>query len=104
LQFHPEVAHTFYGKQIIKNFLFKVCNCKPNWTPKNIIENTQVRFANISIKVSDEFMRCVEEQNQYGKDMILVYKKKQKGGNRSQGKTPGNTKRSAGDDPLTHVF
>jgi len=31
-------------------------------------------------------------------------KKKQKGGNRSQGKTPGNTKRSAGDDPLTHVF
>lgn len=47
---------------------------------KNIIENTQVRFANISIKVSDEFMRSVEEQNLYGKDKILVYKKVEKGG------------------------
>lgn len=42
---------------------------------KHVIENTQVRFANISIKVSDEFMSAVEEQNLYGKDTILVYKK-----------------------------
>ncbi len=47
---------------------------------RNIIENTQVRFANISIKVSDEFMKSVEEQNLYGKDKILVYKKLDKGG------------------------
>ena len=47
---------------------------------KNIIENTQVRFANISIKVSDEFMNCVEEQNLYGTDKILVYKKMEKTG------------------------
>lgn len=47
---------------------------------KNIIENTQVRFANISIKVSDEFMNAVEEQNLYGKDKILVYKKHELGG------------------------
>ena len=47
---------------------------------KNIIENTQVRFANISIKVSDEFMNCVEEQNLYGTDKILVYKKLDKTG------------------------
>lgn len=47
---------------------------------KNIIENTQVRFANISIKTNDEFMSAVEEQNLYGKDTILVYKKKEKGG------------------------
>lgn len=47
---------------------------------KNIIENTQVRFANISIKVSDEFMNAVDEQNKYGTDKILVYKKKVKGG------------------------
>lgn len=47
---------------------------------KNVIENTQVRFANISIKVSDEFMAAVEEQNLYGKDKILVYKKKTKSG------------------------
>ena len=42
---------------------------------KNIVENTQIRFANISIKVSDEFMSAVEEQKNYGKDKILVYAK-----------------------------
>jgi len=42
---------------------------------KQVTENTQVRFANISIKVSDEFMQAVDEQNQYGKKKILVYKK-----------------------------
>ncbi|MCA9486977.1 MAG: adenosylcobalamin-dependent ribonucleoside-diphosphate reductase [Nanoarchaeota archaeon] len=47
---------------------------------KNVIENTQVRFANISIKVSDEFMSAVEEQNLYGPDKVLVYKKKELGG------------------------
>jgi len=34
LQFHPEVEHTPKGKQILKNFLFEVCGCKPNWTMK----------------------------------------------------------------------
>lgn len=38
-------------------------------------ENTQIRFANISLKVSDEFMFAVSEQNTYGKDTILVYNK-----------------------------
>ncbi len=42
---------------------------------KQVMENTQVRFANISIKVSDEFMQAVEEQNTYGKNKILIYKK-----------------------------
>lgn len=40
LQFHPEVYHTKGGKQIISNFLFDICNCKPNWTADNFIENT----------------------------------------------------------------
>lgn len=40
LQFHPEVAHTEQGKKIIDNFLFKVCKCKPDWTPENFINST----------------------------------------------------------------
>ncbi|MCF8112123.1 MAG: glutamine-hydrolyzing GMP synthase [Desulfobacteraceae bacterium] len=32
LQFHPEVEHTPDGKQMIKNFLFNVCGCSPEWT------------------------------------------------------------------------
>jgi len=46
---------------------------------KAVMENTQVRFANISIKVSNEFMRAVEEQINFGPNKILVYKKKVKG-------------------------
>jgi len=42
---------------------------------KHVAENTQVRFANISIKVSDEFMNAVEEQKRYGAGGYLVYRK-----------------------------
>ena len=37
VQFHPEVRHTKYGMEMLKNFLFEVCGCAPNWTPVNII-------------------------------------------------------------------
>ncbi|MSQ26400.1 MAG: glutamine-hydrolyzing GMP synthase [Dehalococcoidia bacterium] len=37
LQFHPEVVHTQQGKEILKNFLFKVCGCAGNWTSGNFI-------------------------------------------------------------------
>ena len=37
------------------------------------MENTQVRFANISIKVSDEFMSAVDEERKYSSDTYLVY-------------------------------
>ena len=42
---------------------------------KQVMENTQVRFANISIKASDEFMQAVSEENKFGKEKYLVYKK-----------------------------
>ena len=42
---------------------------------KQVMENTQVRFANISIKVSNEFMFAVNEEKKFGKDKFLVYKK-----------------------------
>src|SRR4030042_5447280 len=31
LQFHPEVVHTEYGKQILSNFIFDICGCRQNW-------------------------------------------------------------------------
>ncbi len=34
LQFHPEVEHTPKGKQLLKNFLFNICQCRPDWTMK----------------------------------------------------------------------
>lgn len=38
LQFHPEVAHTPRGKEIISNFVHIVCGCGKNWTMRNYIE------------------------------------------------------------------
>jgi GMP synthase (glutamine-hydrolysing) len=32
LQFHPEVHHTPSGNQILKNFIFDICRCRPTWT------------------------------------------------------------------------
>ena len=37
VQFHPEVAHTAYGKLILQNFLYGVCNLAGDWSPKAII-------------------------------------------------------------------
>lgn len=42
---------------------------------KQVRENTQVRFANISLKVSDEFMNAVDETKKYKKGSFLLYKK-----------------------------
>ncbi|MSQ24036.1 MAG: glutamine-hydrolyzing GMP synthase [Chloroflexi bacterium] len=39
LQFHPEVAHTPLGAQIIRNFLFGVCGCAGDWTPGRYVDD-----------------------------------------------------------------
>ncbi len=38
LQFHPEVAHTPQGKELIRNFLFRICGCDGTWTASSVIE------------------------------------------------------------------
>lgn len=38
LQFHPEVAHTEEGNRIIKNFLFRICQCQGSWTTESFID------------------------------------------------------------------
>ena len=45
VQFHPEVAHTARGQEILKHFLYTACGARPNWTHLSIIEQavTEVR-------------------------------------------------------------
>jgi GMP synthase (glutamine-hydrolysing) len=39
LQFHPEVIHTPAGRDILRNFLYGVCGCRPTWEPAAFIES-----------------------------------------------------------------
>ena len=49
-QFHPEVKHTEYGQQLLKNFLFDICGLEAMWTMDNLVET-----------MTDEFRAAVGE-------------------------------------------
>jgi len=40
LQFHPEVAHTSFGKKIFQNFLYDICGLKRNWSMKSFVRES----------------------------------------------------------------
>jgi len=44
VQFHPEVAHTPHGLEILKRFLHDACGLLPEWTPVNVIERAVDRI------------------------------------------------------------
>jgi GMP synthase (glutamine-hydrolysing) len=46
LQFHPEVAHTPRGREILQNFLFHICHCAMDWTMGSFIEEACDRVRN----------------------------------------------------------
>ncbi len=86
---HPDVKHFLKVKKTpnwVTNQIVEQCS----WTglfndseldtiKKQVMENTQVRFANISIKVSDEFMNAVDEERKYLNNEYLVYLHKNNG-------------------------
>ena len=39
VQFHPEVVHTKRGQELLRRFLFEVCECRPSWTHASVIES-----------------------------------------------------------------
>jgi GMP synthase (glutamine-hydrolysing) len=46
VQFHPEVAHTPRGKEILDNFVFRVCGCQPNWTMEHFTDASVKKIRN----------------------------------------------------------
>jgi len=45
VQFHPEVTHTAFGREIIANFVFKICSCSPSWTMASFIKQAVEKIA-----------------------------------------------------------
>ena len=80
---HPDVIHFLKVKKTpnwVTNQIIEQCNWSGlfdefelDTIKKQVMENTQVRFANISIKVSDEFMSAVDEERKYNSETYLVY-------------------------------
>ncbi len=44
VQFHPEVTHTQYGKQMLKNFLFDICGCRGDWTMEGFVSSSIEKY------------------------------------------------------------
>ena len=55
VQFHPEVVHTTEGTQLLKNFLFRICECEGGWSMENYID---IAVANIRQQVGDHNVLC----------------------------------------------
>ncbi len=51
LQFHPEVAHTPRGREILQNFVYHICHCPMDWTMGSFIDEACAR---IRAQVGDE--------------------------------------------------
>ena len=55
VQFHPEVRHTEYGNDLLRNFVRCVCNCTGEWTMENFIE---IEIEKIREQVGDRKVLC----------------------------------------------
>ena len=52
VQFHPEVAHTTRGREILSNFLFGICGCLRDWDPRQRVP-----------QIENEIRQCVGDRN-----------------------------------------
>ena len=55
VQFHPEVVHTPKGKEVLRNFLYRICGCTGGWSPTSFIEDA---VAEIRSRVGDGNVIC----------------------------------------------
>ena len=82
VQFHPEVKHSVHGKEILNNFIFKICASKPDWTMKSYIVDEvkrikeQVGKGKVLCALSggvDSSVAAVMLHKAIGKQLVCVY-------------------------------
>ena len=44
VQYHPEVTHSAYGKELLESFAFTICGCEALWNPAGIIEDAVAKI------------------------------------------------------------
>lgn len=55
VQFHPEVNHTQFGTQLLRNFLYEICGAVGDWTMSNFVAN---QIAALKEKLGDKKVLC----------------------------------------------
>jgi GMP synthase (glutamine-hydrolysing) len=55
IQFHPEVVHTRFGRDLLRNFLYNVCGCAGDWRPANFVAEAVER---VRAQVGDGKVVC----------------------------------------------
>ncbi len=82
VQFHPEVTHTEFGKQMLKNFLFEVCGCSGDWKMDDFVERSiekyRQRLAGKRVLLAlsggvDSSVAAVLLHKAIGKNLICVF-------------------------------
>ncbi len=82
LQFHPEVAHTEFGKRIFGNFLFRICGCAGTWSLEEFVTESRRRIgAQVGSRDAiaamsggvDSSVACVLAQRALGRKLTCIY-------------------------------
>ncbi len=82
VQFHPEVTHTEFGKQIIRNFLFQVCRCAGDWDALDyaggVIEECRSRLSGKKVLLAlsggvDSSVAALLLHRAIGADLVCVF-------------------------------
>ncbi len=82
VQFHPEVTHTEYGKQIFRNFLFDICGCAGDWAASSFAEKQIERYREelfgkkVLLALSggvDSTVAAVLLHKAIGRDLVCVF-------------------------------
>jgi GMP synthase (glutamine-hydrolysing) len=55
VQFHPEVVHTVYGRDILRHFLTNICGCAQDWQPANFVAQAVER---VRMQVGEQRVIC----------------------------------------------